>query len=597
MKEKFDIKVVCLVDSSQVEDFVNFRNSMPSAFAFFGIPYEMLDLAKQNLSSEDLGACSALFVGQHHLGESLSKKDTESMIDAVRKGVGLVCFDGDIHRYGAPFKDALGLKTTEEPTHMPHLSTEMVRTVDNAHFITSTRELDFIRFNKPVEVGNVVNIEREHEILMIIANNSGCPALIVETYGKGKVVIFTLSPRVWLNDYLGHFGGLDDILWKSIVWASRKPFVMLSMLPFVTIRIDDCSGAGDFDWVKTLNRHGFVPHVSLFTENIGKRGARIIKDLYDIRSAEFSVHAFTWTKQTYWKPKSPSDHSEGSEYGEGELRQFFKKLDDLKDRWGIRWSKVLTAHFGEVGVNAIPFLKKRGITYLAMPYAFGCPYGMSALQLPERRLSDLKPFGGRGGAIDRHPDDLDLFIASPSYHDAPEAVLKMLTDKGVIAPNGQIYDFLWETARMKVDIELAAWYAAFGIKLCLDSLSFAVLVTHEQNISVLNMNEWDQLLSRVDELTSKYEKVYKSWSHIAEYAKNLNKSQLAESEYDPITGKACCHLRGRSSIPLYLHVFKERGGQIERSYVKVSPYEGRCSFHLAIGEPHPKDAPMSRSAK
>ena len=466
---------------------------------------------------------------------------------------------------------------------MPHLITEMVRVWDNNHFITATKDLDFIRFNKPVNVGNIVNIEREHKLLMIIANNSGCPALVTETYGKGKVVLFTLSPKVWTKEYFGHGGGLDDIFWKSIVWAARKPFVMLAMPPFVTIRIDDCSGANDFEWVKILNKHGFVPHVSLFTENIGKKGAKIIKELYDAEVAEFSVHAFTWTKQVFWKPKSPIDHSEGEEYSEEELKDFFKKLDDLCDKWGIKWSRVLTAHFGEVGKNVLPFLKERGITYLAMPYIFGVPYveyKLSALNLPKAKLKRLRPFNGQGGIIDYHPDYPEFFIASPSYSDLPKSVLQRLTSKGVITPEGQIYDFLWETARTKVDVELAAWYAAFGIKLCLDNLSFAVLVTHEQNIAVLNNEEWDRLLSRVDELTSKYEKIYKSWSYISEYAENLHNSHLTYANYNATTGEAQCRLEGKSNMPLYLYVFRDESDRIKRCFKEIPPYEGEISINF-----------------
>ncbi|MBS7617684.1 hypothetical protein KEJ25_03640 [Candidatus Bathyarchaeota archaeon] len=306
---------------------------------------------------------------------------------------------------------------------------------------------------------------------------------------------------------------------------------------------------------------------------------RRIFDL-DAGLAEFSAHAFTWTKQIYWKPKSPIDHSRGEEYSEDELKRFFEILDSLACKWGIKWSKVLTAHFGEVGKNALSFLIERGITYLAMPYAFGIPYGESPLELREEKMKRLKPFGGQGGVIDRHPDNSEFFIAAPSYWNIPKSMLQLLVDKGVITPQGQIYDFLWETARVKVDIELAAWYAAFGIKLCLDSLSFAVLVTHEQNISVLNSQEWDNLLTRVDKLTSKYEKIYKSWSYIAEYAQNLCNSKLTYVDYNVDTGEIQCQLKGKSSMPLYLHVFKDRYYWIERGFKEVPTYEGEITINF-----------------
>ncbi len=136
-----------------------------------------------------------------------------------------------------------------------------------------------------------------------------------------------------------------------------------------------------------------------------------------------------------------------------------------------------------------------------------------------------------------------------------------------------MYDFLWETARERVDVELAAWYAAFGIKLCLDSLSCAVLVTHEQNISVLNNDEWEMLLSRVDQLTSKYDKMYKSWSYIAEYAENRHNSELSYVNLDLETGEVECRLEGKSNLPLYLHVYQGDPELIGRSFKEVPPYQ------------------------
>ena len=45
-----------------------------------------------------------------------------------------------------------------------------------------------------------------------------------------------------LNSVKGPLYGLDDLFWRSMVWAARKPFVMQGMPPFVTMRMDDASG-------------------------------------------------------------------------------------------------------------------------------------------------------------------------------------------------------------------------------------------------------------------------------------------------------------------------------------------------------------------
>jgi len=579
-----NISLLCIVDSSKKEGYGKLREILWSALDFFGMPYEVFDVTKGDLSSNVLRDHSVIIMAQEKLGESLSVEETELVMNAVKDGVGLVCFDGNLRYYKDPLKRSLGLVITGEAAHGGSLSASMIRVWDNTHYITSTKDLEFISFNKPVDMEDIVSVERDHLILLRVPG-SGCPALITETYGKGRVVLFTLSPNLWLSEYFGHGGGLDDIFWRSIVWAARKPFVMLAMPPFVTMRIDDCSGEpNNFEWVKVLNKYGFIPHISLFIDNIGERKSEVIKKLYENKLAEFSVHAFTWTKQVYWKPKSPLNHKEGTEYSEDELKRFFEKIDMLAQKWGIKWSKVFLAHFGEVGRNVIPFLKERGIKYLAIPYAFSVPYGLSPLGLSKAQLRGLKPFGGQCGIIDYHPDDPDLFIVAPDYSIVPESVYKMLIEKGVVTPQGQKYDFLWEVARTKIDVNLAAWYAAFGIKLCLGSLMPAVLTTHEQLISMLTEKELDEIFSLIDKFTSCYRKIYRSWSDIAEYAENLYNSKLIYANYNVNTEEVKCQLKGRSNKTLYLYVFEDFGDKIKQKFKEIPPYEGEITINFKVGD-------------
>ncbi|MBS7617685.1 hypothetical protein KEJ25_03645 [Candidatus Bathyarchaeota archaeon] len=154
-----NMSLLCLVDSSNRRNFEMLHEILWSALNFFGMPYKVFDLAKNSLSLEELKAHSVVVIGQEHLGKSLSEDETKYIIDAVAEGIGLVVFDGDVHHYKDPLKETLGLKTTEEPTHMPHLTTDIIRILDNSHYITAGKELEFIRFNSPVQVGNVVSIE------------------------------------------------------------------------------------------------------------------------------------------------------------------------------------------------------------------------------------------------------------------------------------------------------------------------------------------------------------------------------------------------------------------------------------------------------
>ena len=71
----------------------------------------------------------------------------------------------------------------------------------------------------------------------------------------------------WMvSTVLGPVDGLDDVVWRGVVWAARKPFVMRGLPNFVTMRVDDVEGP--FDWVHAANAVGFKPFLALFISNV-----------------------------------------------------------------------------------------------------------------------------------------------------------------------------------------------------------------------------------------------------------------------------------------------------------------------------------------
>jgi hypothetical protein len=107
-----------------------------------------------------------------------------------------------------------------------------------------------------------------------------------------------------------------------------------------------------------------------------------------------------------------------------------------------------------------------------------------------------------------------------------------------------------------------------------------VLVTHEQNISVLNDEEWDSLLAKVDQNTGKYIKAFRSWSYIAEYAKNLQNLKIKRVETDQSGNELDCCLTGQTKMPLYLCVFKGDSEHVDQSFMEIPPCEGEVSVNL-----------------
>jgi PAS domain-containing protein len=203
--------------------------------------------------------------------------------------------------------------------------------------------------------------------------------------------------------------------------------------------------------------------------------------------------------------------------------------------------------------------------------------------IPQKLARGFKPYNGQGGVIDYHPLYKDFFIVAPSYAARPRSVESVLLKRGVISPlpDGQQYDFLWEM-RFRADVEEAAWYGAFGLKLLFDNLMFGVLVTHEQNIVLYNNDEWGRILSLMDTHLAKYAMIHKDWTFIARYAENRFNTQLAAAEYDAATGRVEARLEGKSSMPLKLFVFTEEDGNIRQRYQETEAFEGRGTVAFAV---------------
>lgn len=578
------LSAFCIVDLRKEKQSRVLKETIWDPLEHFGIPYTVFDMAAGEKFPESLASYGVIILAQENTASSLSSENGDAIADSVKNGTGFVSLDSDIHHLPKQLKVAIGLWTSEEQTHMhvgfldlPDGTTQAVRTVNNDHYITYTRELDFTRFNKPVPAGNIVGIGNGAKVLMVLANSSGCPALVVTGLGKGRVVLFTISPRVWLREYFGHGGGLTDVFWKSIVWAARKPFVMLAMPSFATMRVDDCSSANDhFAWIDIFNRHGIVPHCSLFLDNITRQGAKVIKEKYDAGLAEFSAHAFTWTRVPYWHPDDPKDHTSGRELPDEELEEAFQKIDATFRNWGIKPSRVFLPHFGEVGRNVLPLLKERDITFFGLPMPVGVPFNFN---VGGPRVG-LLPFGGQGGTLDRHPEDQDFFVAESDYTTLPRAEIEFKVKMGEIKVPFQMYDFLWDWGRDEVNIEAAARHAANQLKLGLDNLMFGQINTHEQNIAILSAVELENLLARMKELTSRYKVMWRKWDYISSYAADRYGVKLITADYDSAVNNISCCLEGKSSQTLNMYVFFERGESIEYYLHPVPAFQK--SVHLEI---------------
>lgn len=103
-----------------------------TALEHFGMPYTVLDLAKQRLTPQILRSCAEIILAQSRLGNFLTDEEMKLIAETVEEGTGLVNFDNDIRHYNGEYLKIFGFDKIN-----PHpYATDVIRIKNNKHYIT-----------------------------------------------------------------------------------------------------------------------------------------------------------------------------------------------------------------------------------------------------------------------------------------------------------------------------------------------------------------------------------------------------------------------------------------------------------------------------
>lgn len=255
-----------------------------------GVPFTTLDLARQRIDA-GIADYALIIVGHEHLdptGRVLDAEAQKSIASAVRAGSGLVNFDGDLWLNATPryqfvqdiFRFAPGPLAVATTLTFP--ATEPS---SGLHYITALhRPYDEVK-TASVTLARTVLGSATHALVMA----GDTPLLSIAESGTGRAVQW--HSYAWMSHaVLGPVHGLDDVLWRSIVWAARKPFVMQVLPPIVTMRVDDAQGP--FGWVRVANEFGLKPWLGIFLGTITESDAGDVHSLVRAGGATASVHGY-----------------------------------------------------------------------------------------------------------------------------------------------------------------------------------------------------------------------------------------------------------------------------------------------------------------
>ncbi len=549
-----------------------------AALDHFGVAYEALECADYMARPPGHLAPRAAYVVAHDgAGAGLKPDDAAQIARAVEDGAGLIVLDREVQAWPDALRKLLpsGITATRAAA-LQFVAPErfITRGHPQGEEVELDRELDAIAF------------PADDRFTALSATPAGECIIARGTAGAGRVVVFGTGCELYAPGVFGHVRGLDGLLWRSLVWAAAKPFPMRCIPPYLTARMDDCNGAHSaFQWVDALNRRGIKPNLGLFIDELGPTDWAAAKRLFDAGLADFSMHAFRddfYKAQPNYKPHAvladkpdlssggehtafeglSLDHNTGRDLDDATIARNFERMDAAFARAGIRHSRVINAHFGEIGWRAArPFLD-RGCDLPCNNSVLGQLYGDQPPWRP-------KPYGARGPngrhglTIDRLPQfpGLTLIAFSSSHVGKTHMVFDVLSGHT---------PFLGESSAPKM--REAADRGISNATLGLDALAWGVIMTHEERIDSISLADWtrcvDWIVAGLDGLD--YEPAGRE--EVSIVVKRLFDSALVHAH---LTDDGLrCELCGQTDGPSPLTIWDNEGETCVRRVVDAPELNG-----------------------
>ena len=570
--------VLVILDSRRRAERARADLTVFAALDHFGVAWEALECGDYMPPPPGHVADRAAYVIAHDgAGAGLKPQVAAEIVENVRAGAGLISLDREIENWPSELRGPAA-------ADLRKAAVETLRFAAPEGFITFGHEQgEEVCLDAALTV-TTLPVQAPWEALLA-APDGGCVAARGPV-GEGRVVMFGCGERLWAEEVYGHVRGMDGLLWRALVWAAKKPFPMRCIPPYVGARMDDCNGTyGAFAYVDIMNRFGIKPNLGLFIDEMGPSDWAAAGRLFARGGADFSMHAFRddfYRARPNYKPFAVSpdkpdlsrggvetlfeglslDHETGRDLDTATVRRNFERMDEAFARAGIRHSRVINAHYGEVGWRAVPLFLERGADMPCNNSVIGQLYGNQ----PPWRPGPYAVRGdtGRHGLVLAHcPHNSGLTFVNMSMGHLGTSHMASDILSGHVP-------FLDEAPRPLLDKAIAR--GVFNVKLGLDALGFGMIMTHEERIDAISPDDWDAVITGIVQGLEGWDLEYTGREHLGVMCKRILDSRLVWAE--ATDAGLCCELSGRTDGPSPLTIWDNEGDGCARRTVEVGPVEG-----------------------
>ncbi len=536
----------------------------------FGMAYSVVNVGAQPVPN-NLGDYALIIIGHSSIDPSGSALDAteQSLIStAVNNGTGLVNFDSDLANGTTPryqfVQDLFGFgyvssgqTTNVQVNSNPSIGAYIVGLQDtNASYTLP---------NDPTTPRGVTLGPNS----AAVATMGGLPFVVAANYGSGRAVQWTNTG--WINTNVwGPVHGFDDMVWRSFVWAARKPFVLQGLPNFVTFRVDD--SVGPYDWANTAaNTYGMKIWNGFFMDDQDANDVNQMRTLINAGKMTASVHARRSSDWFFF------DHNSGTAWSNSVMAANWAAAEAFHANNNLPKSKFVIPHYYEFGTNAFTGLQNYGAEFVGIAGAVGQQY-----------IGDVTLVGGPYCKYQvpcvpgRSPIYYADFISVPGHPEFDGKFFNVLTE---IRDNAT---YEWFPSN---DVPTTLSRGVTQLKRALNGMNLATLFTHEYLITPITASNWNSILSGVTSGIAAYSPIYVTMDYAAQYVRAMVTSNISSSVYDPVSGNLQTVFSGKTDLVTKFMVFTEQGNNISQFNVDVPVFNSSTTVTFNVGAPPPTSTP------
>jgi hypothetical protein len=406
--------------------------------------------------------------------------------------------------------------------------------------------------------------------VMAVALSGAQPFLAVAQYGQGRAVQW--SSYAWMpTAVLGPLDGLDDLVWRSLVWAARKPFVIRGLPNLLTLRMDDCTGP--FWWVHIANGMGFKPWLSLFLNYVSETNTPDLCNLVTNGNATTSIHSLDCCDTFFFFNHSSSPPAPWSDTV---MSNYFYTATQWHASHGIPISKVVVPHYSEIGSNAFGGLQAWDVQFVGVGFSpdyywYYTPFPPWLIAGPYRLYETP-----RDATSTAYPAAYADFLTVPGHPEFDGQFFCCYTEISENADNGD-----WSPNNNDVAGSIAR--GTSQVKSAFNSMVMGALYAHEwelipiplsSNQILMTSNNWYTILQAITNNLAAYNPMYVTFDYAAQYVRATRTSRLTAADYDPLSGRVTITLSGSTDLAIQTFVFVGQDNSISSISATVPAFSG-----------------------